>query len=296
MRVRIDLEAIGANARALLGELDGELVGVVKGVAAEPRIVETLVEAGVGTIAVSRVSHLRALKDVAADLMMVRTPAPSELSAVVDLADVTLHGSRTVLEAAATEAERGRTTHRVVPMVDAGDGREGMSAAEASDVVDLIRRQSGLSLVRVGLNLGCFGDRPDPVAIRRVADRFPDCPLSVGGSGVLLVRDVLPPSVASYRIGDALLTGKWDSTPVEDLRQGAIELEAEVLASRAEASVVDVGRVTTDPRHLDPVGEFAIERWSNEQTVVSGSVPEGEFVTFEMEYDAMATTFNSGFV
>lgn len=296
VRVRVDLDAIGANARALRAELDGDLVGVVKGVAAERRIVEALVDAGVRTIAVSRVPNLRALRDVDAALMMVRTPALTELADVVALADVSIHGSSAVLEAAAAEAERRQTTHRVVPMVDAGDGREGLPGARAAEVLGLVRGRPGLELAHLGINLGCFGDRPDPAAIRRVAERFPDLPLSVGGSGVLLVRDSLPASVASYRVGDALLTGKWESTPIDVLQRGAVELEAEVLTSRADASVVDVGRVTSDPRHLVPTGEFAIERWSNEQTVISEPVPEGEFVSFEMEYDALATTFNSRYV
>lgn len=293
MRIQVDLAAIEANARTLRRRLDADLVGVVKGVGADRRVAETLVEAGVGTLGVSRVGHLRALQDLDASLQLLRIPAPSDLDAVVNLADVTLHGSRTVLERAADVSAREGVVHRVVPMVDAGDGREGMPVAEARVAVDWIRDRDALALEAVGLTLGCFGDRPDPEAVRRVAARFPDVPLSVGGSGLLLARDALASSVASYRIGDALLTGKWESTPVPGLRQGAIRLEAEVLASRAESAVVDVGRAVTDPRHLLPVGDFGIERWSNEQAVISTAVPEGEFVSFEMEYDAVATTFNA---
>lgn len=57
-----------------------------------------------------------------------------------------------------------------------------------------------------------------------------------------------------------------------------------------------MGSVNSDPSHLIPKGEFDIERWSSEQAVISGRFSEGELVPFEMEYDALARTFNSKYV
>lgn len=296
MRVRIDLDAVRENAETVRRMVDGDVVGVVKGVGARREVVDCLVGAGIDSIAASRVEHLARLRDVDAELVMLRSPAPSELSDVVSLADVSLHGSPTIAEAASREATRRGVTHRVVPMVDAGEGREGTPLEDADSFVDAIDRLDGVERSGVGVNLGCFHDVPDPDAVRRVADRLPGHPISVGGTGMLLVRDRLPPSVSSYRIGDAILTGTFQGTPIDGLRRGAVELQAEVLARRPDGAVVDVGNVTTDPRHLVPDDGVSIRRWSNEMAVIDADVDVGEHVSFEMLYDAMATTLNSRYV
>lgn len=293
MEVRFDLAAIRENARRVRQMVDGTVLGVVKGAGARREIADAFVEAGVDTLAVSRVEHLWDLQDLDVELVMLRIPAKSEIPDVVAAADLTLHASVEVVKRAQRETERQGTTHRIVPMIDAGDRREGIDPTSVETFLALVEDLEGIEVRGAGVNLGCFGDRPDPKAVRRVANRIPDYPISVGGSGMLLVRDGLPDAVSEYRIGDAILTGKWLDTPIEGLRQGAVELRAEVLASRSDESVVDVGSVSSDPDHLIPKGDFAIERWSTEQAVISGSFTEGELVPFEMEYDAIATTLNS---
>lgn len=296
MQVRIDLDAVRTNAERLARRLPGDLVGVVKGVDAREPVVDALLAAGVDSIAVSRVAHLRRLADADAEVVMLRIPALSELSAVVSLADVTLHGSPAVVEAAAAEARSQGTTHAVVAMVDAGDGREGVPPEEAPAFVETIERLDGLELRAVGVNLGCFGDLPDPVDVEPVAEAFPGYPLSVGGSGLVPNAGELPDSVDRFRVGDALLTGKWEDVPIQGLEAGAVVLEAEVLASRADEALVDLGSVTTDPGSLIPLEDVSIERWSSDQAVISPSRPEGEIVAFEMEYDALAATFSSRYL
>lgn len=293
MEIRFDLAAIRENVRRVRQMVDGTVLGVVKGVGARREIVEAFVEAGIDTIAVSRVEHLRELRDLDVELAMLRIPAKSEIADVVAAADITLHASVEVVKRAQRETERQGTTHRIVPMIDAGDRREGVDLARAETFLALVEDLEGIEVRNVGVNLGCFGDRPDPKAVHRVANRISDYPLSVGGSGMLLVRDELPCVVSEYRIGDAVFTGKWLDTPIEGLRQGAVELRAEVLTSRSDESVVDVGSVSSDPDHLIPKGNFDLERWSTEQAVISDSFSVGESVPFEMEYDAIATTFNS---
>lgn len=296
MRVHIDLDIVRENASAIQEMVTGEVVGVVKGVAARRDVVDAFVSAGIDRIAVSRAEHLSALQDVDAELTMLRIPAKSELPDVVADADVTLHGSPTMVEAADEAATRQGVTHRVIPMIDGGEGREGVPFGQAEQFVDLVERLDGVELAEIGVNLGCYHDVPDPDAVRRVADRLPGYPISVGGSGMLLVHDDLPDAVSSYRTGDAPLTGKFVDTPIAGLRRGAVELRAEVLTSRPGEAVVDVGNINSDPRYLVPKDDVTIDRWSNEMAVIRGDVTEGDVVRFEMEYDAIATTFNSRYV
>ena len=295
MDVRLDLDAIRANARDLRRMIPGDVVGVVKGVDARREVVEALLGAGIDRIAVSRIGHLLDLRDVDAELILLRPPRRSEIPAAVSAADVALHGSLETLRRADDEARRRETTHEAIPMVDAGDGREGVPLDDAASLLDAIEELEAVTVREVGINLGCFGGDPDPERVRRAADRLPDYSLSVGGSGMVPIRDELPDAAASFRVGDAILTGKYGSEPIEGLRRGAVELRAEVLASHPDRSVVDVGNVTTDPRQLAPNGDFEIERWSNELAVLDAPFEVGREVSFEMEYDAIATTFNCGY-
>lgn len=296
MRVRLDLDAVRHNTEVLRRRVSGDVVGVVKGVNARREVVEAFLAAGVERLAVSRPDHLVALRDVDAETVMLRIPAPSELPVVVANADVTLHGSPAVVRAASEEALRQGVTHAVLPMVDAGEGREGVPLDRAQDFLALLDGLDGVEFDAVGVNLGCGGDVPDPDDVHRVADRLPGYPLSVGGSGMFLVREALPAAVRRYRFGSAPLTGRHADVPIDGLRQGAVTLHADVLASRDGEAVVDVGNVSTDPRRLRPLDDVTVGQWSNEMTVVHGDVSEGEVVAFEMEYDAVATTFHSRFL
>lgn len=296
MHVRIDLDVVRRNVEAIDDRVSGDIVGVVKGVDARRDVVEAFLAAGIEQIAVSRPANLSALQDIDAELMMLRIPAQAELPEVVANADVTLHGSARVLRAASAEAERQGRTHRVMPMIDAGDGREGVPLDQAADFLSLVERLEAVELAAVGVNLGCFDEAPDPERVRDVAERVPGYPLSVGGSGMLLVHEELPDAVRSYRTGDAPLTGKFVETPIDGLTQGAVTLEADVLSSRAGEAVLDIGNLSTDPRHLTPTGNVTIERWSNELTVVRGDIEDGERVAFEMGYDAIATTFHTRYL
>lgn len=292
MHVHVDCATVRRNASRVRERVDGSLVASVKDVAAHPAVVDAVLAAGVDALGVARVEHLRTLADRDAPAVLLRPPALDAVPAVVEAADRSIQADLAVAERAGEEARRRGRTHRVLPAVDAGDSREGVALDRAPAVIDRLAGLPGLELDRVAVTLGCFGDRPDPAAVRRVADRLPERALSVGGSGLLLAHDSLPAAVDEVRVGDALLTGRWRDTPVEWLEQGAVELRAEVLTARPDGAVVDVGHATSDPRFLHPRDPLTVERWSSGQTVVGGAdLDPGEEVAFEMRAPAIARTF-----
>lgn len=293
MELHINLNAIRANARRVQEMVDGRVIGVMKGVAAHRDVVEAVVDAGVDAIAVSQAGHLREFQDLDVERVMVRVPGPADVDQVVRNADITLHSSLDVLERAAREAKRQDMTHRIVPMVDAGDRREGIDPVRVAPFIERVQRMDRIELVAVGINRGCFGDRPDPQRIGSLIDDIPTYPVSVGGSSLLPIRNDLPDSVERFRIGDAMLTGKWEQLPIRGLTTDTVELRCDVLTRRNGEAVIDIGSVTTDPRALVPQGDFDIDRWSTEQAVVSGEFAPGESVSFSMEYEALARTCNT---
>ncbi len=291
MEVHVHLERVRANVRAVREMVPGEVIGVTKGVDAHRAIAAAFIDAGVDMLAASQPVQLERLASLDADTVMLRVPAVHELSTVVAKADLTLHGSLDVIEEAAALARREGRIHRIVPMVDAGDGREGIPPDRFDAKLDAIADLNGIAVAAIGINVGCFGERPDLAAFRKVLDGLPARSLSVGGSVLLPHRDSLPADIHSFRIGDAILTGQWLDEPVAGLASGAFELHATVLRSGDGEALIDVGSVTTDPTALSPAGEYTIDRWSTEQAVIDRAFPPGETVVFEMTYPAIARSF-----
>lgn len=291
MEVHVDLAQVRANAETVREEAPGEVIGVTKGVDAQRGIVEAFVDAGIDTLAVSQPAHLQRFASLDVDTVMLRVPSVRELPEVVASADLTLHGSIDVIEEAAALARRQGLTHRIVPMVDAGDGREGIPARRFDGALATMADLDGIDVAAIGINVGCFGERPDLAGLQEFIAGLPARPLSVGGSVLLPHRDALPATVHSFRVGDAILTGQWLGESIAGLASGAFELHATVLRSGDGESLIDIGSVTTDPPALSPAGEYAIDRWSTEQAVIDRARPPGETVVFEMTYPAIARSF-----
>ncbi len=294
MEIHADLDVLRENARAVDSLVDSEVTAIIKGVEGETAIAETMVEAGIGRLGVSHPAHLKRLAHLDVELLFVRIPRIAELPDVVAHADVSLHGSLEVIEAAAAAARRQDRLHRIVPMVDAGDGREGIAPKRLANQLGTIEGIEGVTVEALGINVGCFGDLPDLDAIRDGVGRIPERPLSVGGSVLLPRRDDLPESVRAFRVGDALLTGRWLDRPLEGLARGAFELQAEVLRAGNGESVIDIGSVSTDPRALKPREDIEIDRWSTELAVIDRELSPGDTVSFEMTYPAIARSFAGG--
>lgn len=293
MEISINSDVIQENAESIQDIVEGSLTGVVKDVAANQTVIDAYTSAGIDSIAVSRVRHLKKLQGKSFDVVMLKVPSRTEIESVVKYADVTLHGSLPILRKANSCAKANGTEHRIIPMFDAGDNREGFLIENVDTVFAEIAQLPHITIDAAGINLGCFGSPPDPDVIQAVVNEIPFANISIGGSGILPVHESLPDSITSYRIGDAILTGKWQDTEIPFLTQGAFTLHASVLKRRTDETLIDIGRIKTDPTSLVPDGDFTLRRWSNELAIISGVFSPDETVSFEMECPAIATTFNS---
>jgi predicted amino acid racemase len=254
-RLEIDLERLHHNARILVSRLTARgiaLTAVSKATLALPEIVHTWLDAGVASIGDARIENLEALvrQGVRAPLLLIRSPMLSQVERVVAHATVSCNSEPVVLQALARSAALQGVRHGVLLMVELGDLREGILAADLEAVAQLTLALPSLELVGIGTNLGCqHGVAPDPVNMavlsglvnaleRRFRLRLACC--SGGNSANLpwLAAGGDPGRINHLRLGEALLLGRepLGRTAIPGLFTDAITLVAEVIESRCKPS------------------------------------------------------------
>jgi predicted amino acid racemase len=247
-RLEVDREAVGHNARHLVGALGSRgirVVGVTKAVLAWANVARALIDAGVVGLGDSRVENLAALRHRGFDapLTLVRSPMPSQVDAVVRNADVSLNTEDVVLRALAAAATRQATSHGVVLMVEMGDLREGVAMVDVVEMARSIERLPGLVLTGIGTNLACqSGVVPDQRKMDELSGLAEEveaaCHVELavvsGGNSASLGWALSTADVGridELRLGEAILLGvdPLDRRPIEGLRQDGFRLVAEVI-------------------------------------------------------------------
>ena len=254
-RLEIHLERLQHNARTLverLGQQGITVTGVSKATLGDADIVRTWVAAGIGSIGESRIESIEALaaSGVSVPMLLIRAPMLSQVERVVAHAAISCNSEPLVLEALARSAECQGVRHGVVLMVELGDLREGILAADLEAVAQLTLALPNLELMGIGANLGCqHGVAPDARNMaelsrlataleRRFAVHLPWC--SGGNSANLpwLAAGGDPGRVNHLRLGEALLLGRepLGGTAIPGLHTDAITLVAEVIEAKAKPS------------------------------------------------------------
>jgi predicted amino acid racemase len=195
-RLTIDLDAVAENTRRLAARLLGAgftLVGVTKCVDGEPRVGQTMLEAGCAGLADSRLPSLARLAAASlGPLTLIRAPQPDELEAVAQVADRVLLsdvGAARVLGEHAPGAPIP-----IILTVDLGDRREGVLPDAAPAVARAIAGLPGVVLAGISVNFACLsGQLPTQDLFRQAEEVLGECAascevepqLSLGGTCVM---------------------------------------------------------------------------------------------------------------
>jgi predicted amino acid racemase len=282
-RLEIHLERLHHNARILVERLGRQgiaVTGVSKATLGLPEIVHTWVAAGIQSIGESRIESIEALaaSGISVPMLLVRAPMLSQVDRVVAHAAISCNSEPVVLAALARSAARQGVRHGVVLMVELGDLREGILAADLEAVVQSTLAQPNLLLMGIGTNLGCQnGIAPNAANMaelsglataleRRFALRLPWC--SGGNSTNLpwLAAGGDPGRINHLRLGEALLLGRepLGRTAIPGLHTDAITLVAEVIEVKRKPTQPWGERRRTSfaaqPQLLPPAGEPASEQ------------------------------------
>lgn len=251
-RIEVDLDRIRRNARQLVNRLGRRgiaVTGVTKGVCGHPDVARAMLGGGVPRLADARLSNVERMRaaGIEAPIVLIRTPMHSEAERIVRICGTSLNTDFGVVEALAGAARRAGRVHRIVLMVEMGDGREGVRPSELVCLARRVVALRGVALAGIGANVACLSGRaPEPAAMDRLSalaaetERACGIVLEIvsGGNSASLGR--LPGAGAGMRtndlrLGEAILLGRDPITqqPIEGLFTDAFVIVAEVIESRA---------------------------------------------------------------
>ncbi|MGC5167770.1 alanine/ornithine racemase family PLP-dependent enzyme [Luteimicrobium sp. DT211] len=256
-RLEVDLLAVTHNTRTLVDRLAPRgirVTGVTKAALGAPDLAAAMLAGGALGLGDSRVENLARLRAagpaVPADVprTLIRSPMVSQADDAVRVATTSLVTEARTLDALSAAAARQGTRHDVVLMVELGDLREGVPAADLVDLARSVRRHAGLRLAGVGTNLACqSGVVPGPRAMRELSDLAAQVEVACGrrlevvsgGNSASLAWALGTDDVGrvdELRLGESLLLGTDPLTraPIEGLRTDAFTLVAEVIEVQAK--------------------------------------------------------------
>ncbi|MBC8262566.1 MAG: alanine/ornithine racemase family PLP-dependent enzyme [Anaerolineales bacterium] len=247
-RLEIELDKIMHNARkltALYGSKGICVTAVTKGVCGSPEIASALLRSSISSLGDSRIANIRRMREagVNAQFVLIRSPMPSEVEQVIELADVSLNTEISVIRLLAEHAAGRGKIHRIILMVELGDLREGILPSDIKPIVEEMIGLEGVELIGIGTNLACFGGiRPTEAKMRElslIADNLQreygiNFEIVSGGNSANYQWFVSTPDVGlinHLRIGEAMLLGCDALTRkrIPNLYTDAFTLVAEVI-------------------------------------------------------------------
>lgn len=275
-RLLIDLAKLETNARwvtDLCRRHGVSVFGVTKACCGDPEVGGAMLRGGVEGLADSRLINLRRLKEagIKAPLLLLRSPMPSEIPAVVQLAGMSLNSDPGVIRELDRQARQQGVLHRAILMVDLGDLREGVWPDRVLELVREVHSleehardyATGVRLAGLGTNFACFGGVvPSLPALGGLAELAGRCrrevgvdmPVLSGGNSTslhLLAEGAWQPGINHLRVGESILLG-YDLVsrrPFAGMHQDAFLLEAEVIETGRKPSV--------------PTGEIGFDAFGN---------------------------------
>lgn len=254
-RLDVDLHRITENARLLVERLRPKgisVMGVTKAVLGSTALATAMERGGVVALGDARLENIEAMRadGVATPVTLIRSPMLSQVGRVVMAAAVSLNSEAVVVEALSVAAVTQGRTHGIVIMVELGDLREGVLAADLLDLARLTLNLPGLTLLGLGTNLACQSgvvpDEANMAELSRLVELVETTfhvvlPVVSGGNSANLnwaLNCDDPGRVNELRLGESILLGRepLHRTPIHRLHLDAFTLVAEIIESKDKPS------------------------------------------------------------
>lgn len=263
--VELDVEKLKANFDLLkerFEEYEVEWGIVTKMLCGNKLYLQEVLNLGVKEIHDSRISNLKAVKelDPTVQTVYIKPPAKRSIKKLVTYADVSLNTEMVTLKLINDEAKRQDKIHKVVIMIELGDLREGVMGEKVVDFFRRVFELSNIEVVGLGSNLNCLhGVMPSPDKFIQlnlykelIKAHFDfEIPSISGGTSVvlpMLFRKQLPKSVNHFRIGETLYFGLniEDGSTFEGMHDDVFKLRMEVI-ELTEKPMLPVGELAENP-------------------------------------------------
>jgi predicted amino acid racemase len=254
-RLEIDLVKLQHNACTLVDRLAAggiSVTGVTKATLGSPEVAGAFLRGGMRSLGDSRIENIEGMRraGVAASMSVIRTPMLSQVSEVVEHADVSFNTELDVVAGLSCAAQKVGKTHGVVLMIELGDLREGILPGNLQLAVRKVLRLPNITLDGIGTNLACHsGVAPDAENMAELSTLAAsvDAAFGVhlgivsGGNSANLTWALSGADtgrVNDLRLGESLLLGRepLHRRPIDGLYTDAITLVAEVIESKVKPS------------------------------------------------------------
>lgn len=229
-----------------------ELTAVVKGFAGDLNLFNVLEEAGIESIADSRIENIKKFRKSGykGETMMLRIPMPSEIKELIPYIDSSLISEAKTAALFSKELLNFEKEVDLIVMVDIGDRREGILAENLLELAQKIEKLPRVNLKGIGTNLGCFaGIIPDIKNTERLINIKKKLEenlgrkleiLSAGNTATLrlIANDSLSKEINNLRLGEAILLGTdiINESLIAGLNHYNFRLQAEIVELKTKPS------------------------------------------------------------
>jgi len=322
----IDLKKITDNTRktlAICRPLDLEVIGVTKGVCGLPQVAQAMLAGGIDILGDARLDNIAIMRKsgINAPIVLLRSPAPSEVSQCVALADASLNADLDVLQLLSMESIRAGKQHKVILMVDFDTGREGLAPEAVPTVCHKVQAMEGLSLEGLGIYFAYLSAESLYMSAQQrlvaLAEKIEEdfgftLPVISGGSSNVFHSMTLEgknvKGVNQLRIGTAILLGISSSVGpilIKDFHNDTFILDAELIEVKQRDrlyGILSLGRMDTEPEYLFPIspGVAVIDASSDHLIVDFTDSAEtyrvGDRIAFQLGYFALSRLTASPYI
>jgi predicted amino acid racemase len=246
-------------------------------------------------------------------MVLIRSPALSEVEETVRLCEVSLNADVGVLRALSEAAVRAGKKHGVLLMVDLDTGREGILPSEVSRACREVLAMKGLSLHGLGIYFDMKSEdelhKPTVGRLVQLAGKMEkECrtslPVLSGGSSnvfrSLMLEGRSVPGMNQLRIGTAILLGLSASIGprrIQGFHHDTFLLDAELIEVKRRdktLGILSLGTLDVDPQFLFPTEpDVRILRATSDHTLVDLTESQvswgvGDRLVFELGYPALS--------
>ena len=278
-QLKVNLSKIKYNAyilNTLLKQHHIHFTPVLKCVAGDRKIVETLKSVGLTHFADARINNILKSKDDDITYMMIRTANHQELEDIVQCVDTSIQTELDTIRQINEIASKQKVKHKILLMVDWKDSREGVLTYDVLAYIREIINMHHIHLEGLAFNFMCFNEIAPTEEDVEMINQFVNSvekashlkfkTISGGNSSMLLqmlYNDL--GKMNDLRIGETLFRGVETTTNqhLDTLYQNAIILDTEIVEIKPRINInngqqylqaiLDIGNLDTNVDDIKPL-------------------------------------------
>ncbi|MBI5973442.1 alanine racemase [Staphylococcus caledonicus] len=316
--IDINLSKIAYNAEmlcSLLEEQDIQLTPVVKCVAGDTQIIETLIQLGFNHFADSRLENINSNTSEKINYLLLRPTAKDQYEGLIQTVKISMQTEIETIRQLNEMASRLNDKHQVMLMIDWKDGREGILTYDVLEYIREIIAMKHIQLVGVAFNFMCFKSmaptEDDIYAMNQFVGAIENelgfrLKMISGGNSSMLPQLMYNDlgRINELRIGETLFRGIDTTTlqPMPRLYQDAITLEAEIIEIKPRVigtnqcylqAILDIGYIDTYIEKIIPINDkVKIIGATSDHLMVDLDNQDfyqvGDTMQFSLEYEALS--------